>query len=168
MARKSITAIKNAPVKLGKRAQKNIDKLTGLPIPKGTEDQYKRFLETVKTTEEQTVRVDELAKIVDKDGSKHPRWGEYIEALNMLSRRQLAEFGAYDAWAYFCKHKDDKIGVPEEEIRTLIIESLSDKIEGGLDFSVNYGILGSKVAQAIRKDTTDESSGEIPFCADCA
>lgn len=168
MARKSITSVKNAPVTLPKRSQKHIDKLTGLPIPKGTEEHYGRFLAAVKATEEQHVRVDELAKIVDKDGSKHARWPEYIEALNVLTRKQLTEFGTYDAWAYFCKHKDDKVGVPVDEIRSILIDSLSDKIDGGLDFSVNYGILGSKVAQAIRTTTSDESSGEVPFCKDCA
>jgi hypothetical protein len=81
-----------------------------------------------------------------------------------ISRLGQAAMRSYDAWQYVVKHEHDIENVPEEDVRGVLSASFSDKV-GELKFSVNYGILASKVAQAIKRDT-QEASIDYPLCRD--
>lgn len=92
---------------------------------------------------------------------------DYKKALRMVDARQIAVFGMLDRWRFLVRHKDDPILVPEADIRAIVIDSLSDKFEE-LQLSSNVGWIGTKIAQAIRQDVSEGSSGRPAFCNDCA
>lgn len=167
MARKNAALLPNAQVKLGKQALANIKEMERIDVPEGTEDAYRQWIEATRAVEEQSVRVDALQALVEKKGSHDPNWPAYVESLRVLQRRVSAAFGACDKWVFVRDHQHDKKLVSMEDVKATIIDSLSDKIDG-LTFSVNYGLLGTKLAQAVRPLASDESAGDPTFCADCA
>lgn len=114
---------------------------------------------------------DEYTKVGDKIDSAggdhtHKLWSKFEEAGKAYERAVKSAFGTLDAYQFAVAHKNDKIGVPEEEVRAIVIDSLSDKLDE-MEFTLNVGLLGSKVAQAIRKDTSEDSAGDPLYCQDC-
>jgi hypothetical protein len=142
-----------------------VDNLKKFEPVEGTEDQWNRYVTSVVQRLKQESR---FAQACDNHDSAHT--DESYKAMkaegDLYSRRMLSELGALDAWRHACKHVDDKVAVAEDEVRAVVLASISDKLES-LQFSVNGGILGSKVAQAIRKDVT-EVELDAPLCQDCA
>lgn len=168
MARKSAALLKSTPVKL-----LPIDKAflaaerKRVPVP-GCEEHWNRYLAAIEKDAETEARLDTVYRIVEKDGgsSSSRHWPAFKEALRAKERDSSAVFGALHAYLYYVKHKDDKVGVPEQELRAIVIDSLSDKMDE-LQWTIQPGLVASKVAQAIRNDTTEESAGDPPFCSDC-
>lgn len=89
---------------------------------------------------------------------------EFKESLTRIDRAQKATFGAFDMWQYAVAHKDDKVLAVEEDVRSVVIASLDDKLDE-IQFSLNGGLLASKVAQAIRQDVSEEDL-DVPLCED--
>lgn len=169
MARKSAALLKSTPVKLGKRSKDMLKWLNAFVPEPGCEDQWERHVKASTKFAETESRYDAICEQVEKEGgsSASPSWPAFEMMGREYMRDMSACFGALDAYTYAVKHLHDKKAIPESEIRAVVIDSLSDKLSA-LTFSVNTGILGSKLAQAIRLDVTEESSGDPPYCADCA
>lgn len=169
MARKSAALLKSTPVKLDKLAKDFLLALNRQEPVAGCEDSWERHLRAAEEHEEASARAGVLFVQVEKEGgtSACKTWPAFIEAQKLADRALSAVFGSLDHYLFAVKHIDDKKGVPEDEIRATIIDSLSDKLNG-LTFSVNPGILGSAIAKAVRKDTSEESVGVPTFCEDCA
>lgn len=126
--------------------------------------------------EEQEAKLAELDAIADKmmndktgDGlKKGVSMDEFDAALTACTRQCIKMFGALDAWRHLVAHKDDPSTqplVPTAEVASIIGMSLSDKMEG-MSFSVNYGLLASKLATTISMDVEEGSAGDIPLCSD--
>lgn len=93
---------------------------------------------------------------------------EFNDGMKVIQRLQVAAFGALDKWRHMMAHKDDpstEPSVPVSEVSAVISASLSDKIDD-LDFSINHGLLASKIANTIKMDVEEGDVGEIPFCVD--
>lgn len=123
-------------------------------------------------------KLEELDAISDKmmsdktsDGLKKGVTMEsFDEALRNSRRQMMAMFGALDKWQYLVKHKDDPSTdpkVPTGDVSAVISVSLSDKMED-MEFSVNYGLLASKLANTIKMDVEEAGASDIPLCSDCA
>lgn len=128
--------------------------------------------------EQEDAKLAELDAIADKmmsektsDGlKKGVTMDEFDAALTACRRQCLKMFGALDKWRHLVEHKDDPItgpSVPTAEVTSIISMSLSDKIED-MEFSVNYWLLASKIATAIKMDVQEGGAGDIPLCADDA
>lgn len=168
MARKSAALLKSTPVKLDKLAKGFLLTLNRQEPVAGCEDSWERHLRAAEEHEEASARAGMLFSVVEKEGgtSSCRTWPAYIEAQKVADRAMSAVFGSLDHYLFAVKHIDDKLGVPIEDIRATVIDSLADKLDG-LTFSVNVGLLGAAIATAIRKDTSEESAGEPSFCEDC-
>lgn len=131
----------------------------------GTESQYNLYVKSVSDRLKQQARFDEACELHGEHNSDDSRALMKLESakLEKLLRRELHFL---DSWRATVRHLHDKVGVPEEDVRKIVIASLDDKLDN-LDFSMNKGILGSKVAQAIRKEVS-ESEINAPLCANCA
>lgn len=168
MARKSAALLKSAPVKLTKIDAAFI-KTMGKFVPyEAAKEQWSRVLDAAQNEAEAEGRLDALYRQVEREGghSSCKSWAAFQEALRASHRAGARTLASIDAYLYAVKHADDKIHVDEAEIRAVIIDSLSDKL-GDLQFSVNSGLLGGKLAQAIRKNVSEESAGDPPYCSDC-
>lgn len=168
MSRKSAALLASTPVKLDSVSRDFLKQLAKLPVEPGFEVQWDRYTAACRVAEEAHTRYDIVFRQVEKEGgtSSCKSWPAFIETGRAYERAAHAAMGALDAYFYAVKHKDDKTGVPEAEVRAIVLDSISDKLDG-LDFSINTGLLGSKVAQAIHKLTEEASAGLPPFCADC-
>lgn len=166
MARKALVLLKDAPVKLNKRAREYLAGVERTVPEEGCEEQWQSYVNSVRAVENVSARLAELEKVVGKKGSASRHWPVFQAELRKYDKVGFASFGALNVYQFTVKHRFDKIGIPEDELRAVVIDSLSDKMDE-LAFSVNYGILGSKVAQAIRQFTVEESSGDPVFCVDC-
>lgn len=166
MARKSAALLKSAKIKLSKSSTDFLKTVEAMKVPAGVEEHFDRYITRCHELEEQWARVDEIAKLVDKKGSNDPNWPAYLTAHNDLARAQSGAFHALDGLQYAIKHLHDKQGVPVDDIRATVIDSLAGRVDV-LTFSVNAGLLGSSIAKVIRKDTSEESAGEPPFCEEC-
>jgi hypothetical protein len=94
---------------------------------------------------------------------------DYKAALSLVDAKRQAMFGWLDRARHLELHKDDPPTeplVPEEDVRAVVGASLSDKMDE-VQFTVNYGILGSKIAHAIRMDVDEGESLDVPYCQDC-
>jgi len=140
----------------------NLKRLT--PVP-GTEEHYARYVGMVEKRLTQHARFDQACDLYDAHMTDDAR-ALMREEGKLLDQRMSAEMGALDRWRYACEHLNDKVLVAEEEVRAVVLASLSDKLEG-IDFSLNHGLLGSKVAQAIRKNVSEETM-EAPLCREHA
>lgn len=131
-----------------------------------------------KQYESAVVKLAELDAITDKmmndktsDGlKKGVTMEEFNESLRNARRQTMAMFGALDKWQYLIKHKDDpstEPSVPTGDVQSVISASLSDKVES-MTFSINHGLLASKLANAIKMDVEEAGAGDIPLCSDCA
>lgn len=134
----------------------------------GFEELWQRHVTAVIALDRAWTQFVKLGDKIDAQGggSSHKLWPKFLEAEKAYEQAVRKSFSTLDGYTYAVAHKDDKIGVPEDEIRAVVIDSLSDKLDE-LEFTVNNGLLGSKVAQAIRKDTSEESAGDPPYCQDC-
>jgi hypothetical protein len=168
MARKSAVLLKSAPVKVDKAGKALMAQLAKIEPVAGLEEHWNRYLTAVLHNEEVMAREEVVAAQLEKRSTP-----ELVKAHKSVQhegdKATKATFGALDAYRYAVAHKDDKINVPEEDVRFGVIESLNDKLDGELVFSMNLGLVGSKVAQAIRKETASVPSFEdAPFCPDCS
>lgn len=89
---------------------------------------------------------------------------QFKASLEGVAKLGMIAFRSFDAWQHSIAHKDDIENVPVEDVRGVLTASLSDKL-GDLKFTVNYGILASNVAKAIKRDT-QEAELDVPYCAD--
>lgn len=169
MARKPSALLKSVPIKLSKSATKYIDHERKRKPVVGCEAQYTRYIEALEKAADADARLDAVYKIVEKEGgtSSSEHWGAFQVALRESAKAGVIVFGALDAYVYKSKHINDVELVNEDELRAIVIDSLSDKLEGVL-FTVNHGILGSKVAQSLRHVAVEAEVVEPPLCADCA
>lgn len=166
MARKIAALLPNRSVKLDRDSRVFLKRIEDAEVPEGTEDAYEQWVRATREVEEQAARVDELMPLVEAKGSADPNWPAYQDAIRRYDTAVRAAFGACDKWRYTLAHRFDRVGVPEDEVRAVVIDSLNDKLDD-LQFSINTGLLGSKVAQSIRANTSEESAGEPPYCPDC-
>lgn len=165
MARKTallkITAGKNVP----KDWQWQLDNLKRFTPVEGTEEQWTRYVDAVEDRLKQQARFDQACDLHDEYLSDESRALMHAEGKD-IDKMILREMRFLDAWLYMTKHINDAVAVPEDEIRNVVIMSVSDKIEA-LDFTLNHGLLASKVAQSLRKDAT-EFEGSVPLCEEHA
>jgi hypothetical protein len=168
MARKSAALLKSTPIKLSPLDKKFLAKAQQYTPDPAAKEQWNRYLAALEKDAEAEARLDVVYRQVEKEGgsSSAKSYPAFMEALRLKEREASSVFGALNAYEYAVKHKDDKVGVPEEEVRAIVIDSLSDKLDD-LQFELNFGLLGAKVAQEIRKDTIEENAGDPPFCSDC-
>ena len=168
MARKSAAMLKSAKPKIGKHDAALLKRLERMTPEPGFEEQWERYLAAERVHAEETARYDALFHQVEREGggSSAKTWPAFIAQGKRVDQTFRASIGSLDAYMHAVKHKDDKVNVPEDEVRGVLNASFSDKLDD-LSFSVNYGILASKVAQAIRKDT-QEAALDVPYCADHA
>lgn len=128
-----------------------------------------RYEEQAAKLKELDAKVDSMISDKTKDGLKKGVTMETFDEALALSRKQaLAMFGSLDKWRYLVKHKDDpstEPSVPTGDVMAVISASLSDKIED-MQFSVNYGLLASKLANTISMDVGEGDAGDVPLCAD--
>jgi hypothetical protein len=168
MARKSAVLLKSTPVKLDKTARVHIAQIEKFVPVEGCEDHWQHYVNAVRVHAEEEARWDAITRLLSADGkeqdSKH--WPAFVAQGARVDQTMKAQFGAYDSYQYRVRHKDDKVGVPEPEVRAVVIDTLAEGVED-MQFSINHGMLGSKVAQAIRKDTSEGESVEPPLCIDC-
>lgn len=167
MARKSAALLKSTPVKLDGTSKAFLKELGKIKPVEGQEEHWERYLAAVQAHEEQTARFDAVFKLVEREGgtSNCKSWPAFLVEEKKAMVTAKTAFQSLDAYQYAVAHRFDKIGVPETELRALIGDSLSESLM--LKASVNTGLLAAKVAQAIRKFTSEESVGTPPFCSDC-
>lgn len=166
MARKSVAVLKSVSVKLHKRDEKLLADVAKKGTPEGTEGAFKVYLDAGHATADAWMRMDMLGKAVDKKGSNDPQWSLFQEAANEYTRRSSLEMRALDNWLHAIKHMHDDKFVAEVDLRSLVIDSLSDKTDV-LQWSLKAGLLGSKVAQTIRESSIEFEFDGIPLCPDC-
>lgn len=168
MPRKSAALLASTPVKLDKLSRDFLAKLQDTEPAHGCEEQWVRYIGAAEAYEQAYTRAEMVGTQVEKEGgsSSCQTWPAFIEAQRAQERAMSAVFGALDSYLHAVKHKDDKRIVPEAEVRAIVIDSISDKLDE-LKFNIKPGLLGSQVAQAIYKLTSEESAGEPAFCADC-
>lgn len=164
--RKSAASLKKQPVKLSKLSLDFIAQVEAMPVEPGTEKQHEAYVQACIELEEADTRAQILADKVDKLGPSDPAWPAFDAALHELQKAQKRCFGMTDGFVYATNHINDAVMVPEEDLRAIANDSLADKLDE-LQFSVNYGLLASKVAQSIRKDAAEGDAGNPPFCGDC-
>jgi len=167
MARKSVAVLKSVPVKLHKRDEAFLAAMAKKGTPEGTESAFKVYLEAGHATADAWMRMDMLGKAVDKKGSNDPQWPLFQEAANEYARRSSIEMRALDNWLHAIKHRHDDVLVDEAELRAIVNDTLADKTDV-LQWTLNSGLLGSKVAQAIRESAIEGSISQPPICADCS
>lgn len=143
-----------------------IDNLKKFVPVEGTEQRWDRHVTATAERLKQQARFDQACDLHEQHNSDESRALMKVEG-DKLNRLMHAEFGALDAWTHQCKHMNDKILMPEEDVREVVIASLSDKLEE-LQFTVNYGMLGGKIAQAIRHTVSEDDTMVPPLCAEHA
>lgn len=94
---------------------------------------------------------------------------EHAEALGLNRRVASERPTTYDDVGF----RDDVTKIVKvevnEELKLTIIDSIQGRLEElQLQFSVNYGLLGDKVARAINDVSVDGNASEPPLCAECA
>jgi hypothetical protein len=150
--------------------QDQLKALRAYAAPPGTEDVWKRHVEATMRRLEETYVFEQLGDLLDKtpedsDERNEIRklWKQSGERYDRLMRTEL---GTFDAWNYKVKHLNDKKASPIEEVRFAAIETLTANV-GVLQFNIKPGLLGSKLAQAIHKDTVEVELADPPLCPDC-
>jgi hypothetical protein len=168
VARKPAVLLKSTEVKPSKRHLAFVKSEEGRDPAPGCETEWQRYLTACREQGEADARLDAISRLVEKDGgtSASSYWTAFEEALRASQRASSAVIGSLNAYLYRAEHINDDKLVPEEELRVIVADSLSDKLEG-LAFSMNHGILGSKVAQAIRTLVIESEAVEPPLCPDC-
>lgn len=156
------------PVKLSKLSKSFLSQLAAITPVEGCEEQWQRYVAAATEHENTQARLDLIFRSVEKDGgtSSSRSYPAFMEQTKVADRALHAAFGALDSYLFATKHVNDKTAVAETELRATVIDSLEDKLDE-LQFSVNIGLLGSKVAQAIRSDVI-EFDYDVAFCQDCA
>jgi hypothetical protein len=168
VARKSAALLDDQPVKLNRLSRDFLVQLGKFEPTEGCEDAWNRYLKAAREHEEMVSRYDSVTAQVEREGG-HPdckSWPAFEALGKKVDARMQSAFGALDGYRHAAKHVNDKAKAIENEVRSLVIDSLDDKMDE-LQFSVNGGLLGSKIAQAIRDDVSDDSAGEPMFCSDC-
>lgn len=166
MARKSAFLKLKDVVKVPKEWQWQIDNLKKLTPVAGTEERYERYVTSVMVRLKQLAKFEQACELHEQHLSVETRKLMKKEG-DKLSNYIHAELGALDAWRHQCKHIDDVALAGQDEFRSIVIASLSDKLDE-LMFSVNGGILGSKVAQSIRDLVSEDDTLEAPLCREHA
>lgn len=137
--------------------------------PEGTERAFDYYFEMATKHAEAEARLDAISKLVDKGknagSSQHEMWPSFMAALLEAEKAGVREMRAFDAWRSAVKHMHDDIKVSEDDLRAVVKDSLADKV-GELQFNLNAGLLGSKIAQAIRDIVIEHETGDIPLCQD--
>jgi hypothetical protein len=65
-------------------------------------------------------------------------------------------------------HKEIVVERVSEELKLTIIDSLAERLPDlMLQFTINYGLLGDKVARAINDVSKDGGASEPPLCEEC-
>lgn len=129
------------------------------------EQAHARYLEQQAALDEAWKENDKMFSNRTADNLKKGVTREEFDAsLKRISDLGSTTMRSFDAWRYAIAHEHDIENVPEEDVRAVLGASFSDKV-GELKFTVNYGILASKVAQAIKRDT-QEATMDFPLCAD--
>jgi len=168
MARKSAALLKSTPVKLSKLSKVFLAELAKFKPVEGCEDQWANYMARATEHEEQTSRYDAVFMQVEKEGgsSTCKSWPAFLLAGKSTDQTAKAAFGALDVYQYAVKHRFDKVGVPETDLRAVIGDTFSENLSVKINLK-NSGLLAAKVAQAIRTRTAEESVGDPPFCSDC-
>jgi hypothetical protein len=91
---------------------------------------------------------------------------EFDRSIRAIDKSQKAMFASFDAWRYSCKHINDPIMVSIEDIRAVVIDTLTDVMDE-LDFNIKPGLLGHKVAQVVVPMVQEAEYDDIPYCDDC-
>ena len=165
MARKTAILKITAGDKVPKDWQWQIDNLKRFKPVAGTEGQWARYVGAVEKRLQQLARFEQACDLHDKFLSDESRALMHFEGKD-LDRMTLREMQLLDAWRDTVAHINDAVIVPEEDVRNVVNMSITDKIEV-IDFTLNHGLLASKVAQALRKNVT-EFDGDVPLCAEHA
>lgn len=167
MARKSAELLKSTPVKLGTLAKDFIKRIEKVTPAEGCEDQYRRYVTAVVKAEESCARYDALFERVEREGgtSSCKSYPSFMAAGDEYSRMARSAFSALDSYLYAAKHINDAKLTEEDELRDIIIASLSDKLDE-LQFTLNTGLLGSKVAHAVKHNVTEHTFEDMPLCDD--
>lgn len=134
----------------------------------GFEEHWQRHLDAMDRFHKAEREYDKVFEKVEREGgtSSSKSWGKFEEAEKVYLRAMQAAFGTLDHYVHAVAHKDDAVYVDEKEVSAVVKDSLSDKLDE-LEFTLNIGLLGAKVAQAIRKDVTEGMDSEPLFCQDC-
>lgn len=126
-------------------------------IPAGTEDEHNRYVQADK---EYTKAWRDLDKY--KEGTE--KWWRHLNEVIPKATQNM--FRSWDAFWYKVAHKDDPVLVSLDEVRNVVVVSMQDKTDE-LEFTLNSGLLGSKLAQAIRELVHENEVGEPPLCPEC-
>lgn len=147
--------------------QEQVKTLRAYAPPPGTEEAWERYVEATVKRLENTYAYEQLGDLLDKrpeDEEVRRLWKELGERYDRLIRAELSFF---DHWHHQVKHLGDKKVASEEEVRFVAIATLTDKT-GDVQFNIKSGLLGSKLAQAIYRDTEEVEQVDPPLCTDCA
>jgi len=170
MARKNAAMLKSTPVKISALGRELLARLGKIkPVP-GCEEQWERYVATVKAQEEASARYDMIYKQVEREGgdSSCPSWPAFMQAGHEYDIKVKSCFGALDAYTYAAKHVDDPVPTDESNVREVIAASLEGNLDG-LDFSLkSTGLVAAKIAHAIIGDVIEEETGAFTLCEDCA
>jgi hypothetical protein len=171
VARKSAktTILKSTRVPLTAAQKRDLSEFSKRFKPvEGLEDLWRRHLKAQEANAHAWARFELLAARVDKKGYLHPEWPAFMQSGDDLEKAQRVELGTWDAYNYAMKHRFDKIGAPESDVRAIAKDTLQAALaDGELQFTNNFGLLASHVAQAIRPLTTEEEIGDPPLCHEC-
>lgn len=136
---------------------------------KEIDDAFRMWKRLEKKQDELDAAVDAMISEKTSDGLKKGVTMEEFDKALLACKRHLAQvFSAMDRWRFLVRHKDDaptEPEVPVDEISPIVSASLSDKLDGVL-FSVNYGILAHKVANAIKMSVHEGDPGDVVLCDD--
>jgi hypothetical protein len=168
MARKTVATVRSAPVKIDGISKRFLASEEARDPVLGCEVEWNRYLIACREQADSDARLKVISAIVDKEGgtSSAKHWPDFSAALSASQRASSAVMGSLSAYLYRVEHINDDKLVVEEELRAIVIDSLSDKLEG-LQMTINSGMLGSKVAQAIRTLVIEDEAIEPPLCPDC-
>lgn len=169
MARKSAAVLKSAKLKISDRDAKFIKEAEKREVPEELRPEWDRYLLALREEADAEARVDALLAIVEEEGgsSAAPTYPAFQTALKAAQQASATVYGSLIHFLNREKHIGDAKLVDESELRAIVIDSISDKLDA-VRFSINNGILGSKVAQSVRKLVQEVDPVMPPLCADCA
>ena len=168
--RKSQALLKSAVVKPSASAKEHQAWLAKFVPAEGCEEVWAHYVSAVKESDEAYARYDALGKQVEKEGgsSSAKSWEAFQAAGHVSTIKTQAVFGYHDAYVRCVK----AIGVPvvaaEDDLRAIVGASLNDNMDGLAINLKSIGLLGARVAQAIRGDVIEEESTDIPYCQEHA
>jgi len=166
--RKTQALLKSSPTKLLAPDKAHMAWLSRQTPAEGCEDAWEHYVKAVQEEGETYARYDAVYRQVEKEGgtSACKSYEAFLHAEHVWATKAQAALGFLDSY----ERAKKMVGVPvvaaEDDLRAIVGASLGDNMDGIQINLKSIGLLGARVAQAIRHDVIEEESTDIPLCQD--